>query len=389
MPSAVVLLRLVEQRQEHARPGVAVEVRRARACRAGRGRSPRVYIATLQRTLFGGPLTIGRSMSRAGTTTRVATRSAGIAGGEGVGCGACRAAGSSAGRATASGVAVTTISVGLGRRRRLDGAGVRQQAPGDQRHADGGQDGREEAIANAAEPAHGSGMLPAGRLMRLRDPRTGTLPPHEIRASRSSPACSPACSSRARCSWASCSSGRIRSRATPSPSGSAAVGEPGRLGRRPAAIRRRVGASGSAGAPARRAASAVTENFHVGEPAPALVVPQVGGGDDRPGVAARQAGLGQLHADDLRAVHRRVPADERLRGPLRGGRPRDRRGRHPRGRGRRGGVREQPQRDVPARARQRRRRPSARGARSGCRSTTGSTRRASSATAPWAGSAPT
>src|SRR6188474_3436375 len=70
-----------------------------------------VYIATLQYTLSGGPLTIGRSISRAGTTTRVATRSAGTIGC--VGVGAAVPGGGIVGRASVGeGVAATTISLG-------------------------------------------------------------------------------------------------------------------------------------------------------------------------------------------------------------------------------------------------------------------------------------
>ena len=89
-------------------------------------------------------------------------------------------------------------------------------------------------------------------------------------------------------------------------------------------------------------------------------------------------------------VHRRVPADERLRGPLRGrrassssrstsARTRRRSRRSPSGL----------ERDVPARPRHRRRGPAAPGARSPCRSTSGSTRTGSSGTARSAASAPT
>ena len=143
-------------------------------------------------------------------------------------------------------------------------------------------------------------------------------------------------------------------RATPSPSGSDRGREPGRLGVAGRRRRRSPSAIGAApsGSPG---GSAVTENFHVGEPAPALLVPQVGGGTIDLSALRGNAGLGELHADGLPAVHRRVPADERLRRALRGGRARDHRRRHPRGRGRRRGVRVQPQRDVPARAGQRRR----------------------------------
>jgi cytochrome c biogenesis protein CcmG, thiol:disulfide interchange protein DsbE len=65
-------------------------------------------------------------------------------------------------------------------------------------------------------------------------------------------------------------------RATPSPSGSTAAGSP--LG---SASPGASGSSASASASTPSGSpdgSAVTENFHVGEPAPALLVPQVGGG---------------------------------------------------------------------------------------------------------------
>ena len=62
---------------------------------------------------------------------------------------------------------------------------------------------------------------------------------------------------------------------TPAPSGSGAAESPGAsAGGSPSA----PAPSGSASASASAGSSAVTENFHVGEPAPALVVPQVGGG---------------------------------------------------------------------------------------------------------------
>ena len=73
-------------------------------------------------------------------------------------------------------------------------------------------------------------------------------------------------------------------RATPSPSGDGASASPGgSVG--PSAAPSAGGsavASASAvpgsGAPGSPGSSAITENFHVGEPAPALLVPQVGGG---------------------------------------------------------------------------------------------------------------
>jgi len=63
---------------------------------------------------------------------------------------------------------------------------------------------------------------------------------------------------------------------TPTPSGSGAVGSPDAS--TAAGGSASAGPPGSAGTSASPGSSAVTENFHVGEPAPALVVPQVGGG---------------------------------------------------------------------------------------------------------------
>ena len=65
-------------------------------------------------------------------------------------------------------------------------------------------------------------------------------------------------------------------RATPTPPGSGAVGSPGGSGSAGPSASAPVVPSGSAAASP--GSSNLTENFHVGEPAPALVVPQVGGG---------------------------------------------------------------------------------------------------------------
>ena len=77
---------------------------------------------------------------------------------------------------------------------------------------------------------------------------------------------------------------------------------------------------------------------------------------DRPRQPRPSAGLDQLHADDVPAVRRRVPADERLRGALRGHGPRGDRDRHPRGGGHGRGLCAEPQRRLPDRARRGRRR---------------------------------
>jgi cytochrome c biogenesis protein CcmG, thiol:disulfide interchange protein DsbE len=67
-------------------------------------------------------------------------------------------------------------------------------------------------------------------------------------------------------------------RATPSPAGSGAGSSPGASAS--LAVASPSAASlGPSGSPASPGSSAVTENFHVGEAAPALVVPQVGGGE--------------------------------------------------------------------------------------------------------------
>ena len=105
---------------------------------------------------------------------------------------------------------------------------------------------------------------------------------------------------------------------TPAPQPSISIGDPvaialGRLG-----VAVRSGASGSPPASsAASAGSAAAGLFHVGEQAPALVVPQVGGGTIDLANLRGQARVGQLHGHELPAVCRRVPADERLRGSLR------------------------------------------------------------------------
>ena len=66
-------------------------------------------------------------------------------------------------------------------------------------------------------------------------------------------------------------------RATPTPPGSGALASPDASASARASGSASVAPSGSA-APASPGPSTVTENFHVGEPAPALLVPQVGGG---------------------------------------------------------------------------------------------------------------
>ena len=72
--------------------------------------------------------------------------------------------------------------------------------------------------------------------------------------------------------------------------------------------------------------------FHIGEPAPPCSC-RCSAAADRPRRAPRQARLGQLHGDVVPAVPGRVPAHERVRGPLRGSGPRGARGRRARGRG--------------------------------------------------------
>ena len=250
------------------------------------------YIATLQRTLSAGPLTIGRSIFRAGTTTRVATRSAGISAAW-ASARACRAAGSSAGRATASRRrrAVTTISRGVGRRRRLDGAGVRQQPAGDQRHAEGGQDGRQEAIAKRCRTCSRERHATSGRQM-TRPGRSYWYPPaHGVPAfDHCRPAGRPARRGRVAAS-ASCSSGPLRS--------ARRRRRRDRRGREPGASAAGASRRAPSTAAARQSpgSSASTENFHVGEPAPALSCPRSAAGRST-WRAARQARLGQLHADD-------------------------------------------------------------------------------------------
>ena len=56
-----------------------------------------------------------------------------------------------------------------------------EEPAGDQGHTEGGQDGRQESIAKGAEPAHGSGMLPAAAETR---PRTHVLVPSRPMGSR-------------------------------------------------------------------------------------------------------------------------------------------------------------------------------------------------------------
>jgi cytochrome c biogenesis protein CcmG, thiol:disulfide interchange protein DsbE len=69
-------------------------------------------------------------------------------------------------------------------------------------------------------------------------------------------------------------------RPTPSPAGSEAGVSPGASASAGSAVSPSPASSGGpSGSPASPGASTVTENFHVGETAPALVVPQVGGGE--------------------------------------------------------------------------------------------------------------
>ncbi|HET9345168.1 MAG TPA: TlpA disulfide reductase family protein [Candidatus Limnocylindrales bacterium] len=68
-------------------------------------------------------------------------------------------------------------------------------------------------------------------------------------------------------------------RATPSPASSGAGGSPGASASLAASSPSAAASSGPSGSPASPGSSAVTENFHVGDPAPVLVVPQVGGGE--------------------------------------------------------------------------------------------------------------
>ena len=176
-------------------------------------------------------------------------------------------------------------------------------------------------------------------------------------------------------------------RATPSPSGSTAAGSPA-ASASPAASGPSASASASApsGSPD---GSAVTENFHVGEPAPALLVPQVGGGTiDLSTLRGKPVWVNFMQTTCPPCLDE-FPLMNGFAARYAEDGPRDHRGRHPRGRGRRRGVRVRASTRRSRSASTATARRSASGARSPCRSTTGSIARGSSGTARWAGSGPT